>query len=46
MSIDTIGGKLYSNHPKNMNRAHKYNKDLLSIIITLGKYKWRGGSVL
>ena len=31
-----IGGKLYSNNPKNMNHVHKYTKYLLSIIIYLG----------
>ena len=35
-SIAIIYGKLYRNHPKNMNHAHKYGKDLLSVIITLG----------
>ena len=35
-SIAVIGGKLFSNHPKNMNHVHKYTKYLLSVIITLG----------
>ena len=32
-----IGGKLYSNHPKNMNHVHKDTKDLISVIIKVGK---------
>ena len=36
-SIDVIGGKLYSNHPKNLNRVHKDTKDLVSVVITVGK---------
>ena len=32
-----IGGKLYSNHPKNLNHVHKYDKYLVYIIITVGK---------
>ena len=36
-SIDIIGGKIYSNHPKNMNHVHKYRKGLVSVIITMGK---------
>ena len=32
-----IGGKLYRNHPKNLNHVHKDIKDLVSVIITLGK---------
>ena len=32
-----IGGKLYSNHPKNLNRVHKDTKDMVSVIITVGK---------
>ena len=31
------GGKLYRNHPKNMNHVHKDIKYLVSVIITLGK---------
>ena len=30
-------GRLYSNHPKNMNHVHKDIKDLVSVIITLGE---------
>ena len=33
-----IGGRLYRNHPKNLNHMHKYVKDLVSVIITFGKY--------
>ena len=40
-----IGGKLYSNRPKNLNRVHKDAKDLVSVIITVGKYKSGGGTV-
>ena len=36
-SMAVIGGKLYRNHPKNMNHVHKDTKDLVSVIITLGK---------
>ena len=32
-----IGGKLFSSHPKNLKRVHKDIKDLVSVIITLGK---------
>ena len=32
-----IGGKLYRNHPKNLNYVHKDIKYLVSVIITLGK---------
>ena len=35
-SIDVIAGKIYSNHPKNMNNVHKNTKDLVSFIINLG----------
>ena len=35
--MDIIGGKLCSNHPKNLNSVHKYNKDLVSVIITVRK---------
>ena len=33
-----LGGKLFSNNPKNLNHAHKDSKDFLSVIITMGKY--------
>ena len=36
-SMAIIGGKLYRNHPKNLNHVHKYTKYLVSVIITLGK---------
>ena len=36
-SMAVIGGKLYRNHPKNRNHMHKDVKDLVSVIITLGK---------
>ena len=32
-----IGGKLYRNHPKNLNHVHKDTKYLVSVIITLVK---------
>ena len=32
-----IGGKLYINHPKNLNHVHKNAKYLVFVIITLGK---------
>ena len=35
--MDIIGGKLFSNHPKNLNHVHKETKDLVSVIITVGK---------
>ena len=35
-SMDVIGGKIFSNHSKNLNHVHKDSKDLLSDIITLG----------
>ena len=31
-----IGGKLFSNHHKNMNHVHKNTKELFSVIINLG----------
>ena len=34
--MDFIGGKLYSNHPKNLNHVHKDSKNLVYVIITLG----------
>ena len=36
-SMAVIGGKIYHNHPKNLNHMHKDVKDLVSVIITLGK---------
>ena len=32
-----IGGKLFSNHPKNMNHVHKYSKDLVAVIIIMSE---------
>ena len=40
-----IGGKLFSNHPKNMNHVHRYKKDLLSVITTMVK-NIRGGDTM
>ena len=40
-----IGGKLYRNHPKNLNHMHKDVKHLVSVIITLGKYISGGDTV-
>ena len=31
-----IGGKLYSNHPKNLNHVHNDTKYLVYVIITVG----------
>ena len=36
-SMTVIGGKLYSNHPPNMNHVHKDTKDMVYVIITVGK---------
>ena len=27
---------MFSGHPKNMNNVHRYTKDILAVIITLG----------
>ena len=35
-SLATIGGKLFTRHPKNLNHVQKYSNDLLSVIIILG----------
>ena len=35
-SLSTIGGNLYTRHPKNLNHLHKDSKDLMSVIIILG----------
>ena len=35
--MDVICGKLYRNQPKNLNHVHKEIKDLVSVIITMGK---------
>ena len=34
--MDVIGGRLYSNRPKNLNHVHKDSKYLVSVIISLG----------
>ena len=36
--MDVIGGRLFSNHPKNMNHVHTNIKYLVSVIINVGKY--------
>ena len=36
-SMAVIGGKLYHNHPKNLNNVHKDKKYLVSVITTMGK---------
>ena len=33
-----IGSRIFSNHHKNLNYVHKDSKDLVSGIITMGKY--------
>ena len=35
-SLATIGGNLFTRHPKNINRVHKDSNYLLSLIIVLG----------
>ena len=35
MSISNIGGKIYSNNPKNMNNVDKCIKEYVSVIITM-----------
>ena len=44
-SMAVIGGKIYRNHPKNLNNVRKEIKDLVSVIITLGKYIGGGDTV-
>ena len=34
-SIVVIGGKIYSNNPKNMNNVHKDSNELVSVIINM-----------
>ena len=49
-SLETIGGYLFTRHPKNINHVHKDSNDILSVIIVLGKnvhvgkkvFKWTG----
>ena len=36
-SMALIRGQLYRNHPRNLNHIHKDTKDVVSVIITLGK---------
>ena len=43
--MDIIRGKLFSNHPKNLNHVHKDSKDFVSVIITAGK-NIRGGDTV
>ena len=46
-SMDVIGGRLFSYHPKNMNHVHKENTDFISVVIYLSKkYKLRRHCVL
>ena len=45
-SMAVIGGKLYSNHHKNLNHVHKDSNDLVSFIINLGKNISGGDTVL
>ena len=35
MTLTTIGGNLFTRHPKNRNHVHKDINDLLSVIIIL-----------
>ena len=35
-SLETIGGNLFTRHPKNLNHLHKDSNNLLSVIIILG----------
>ena len=43
--VAVIGGRLFSNHQKNMNHEHKDSKDLISVIITLRGNISGGGTV-
>ena len=45
-SMAVIGGRMYRNHPKNLNHMHKDTHDLVSVIITLGKDIIGGDTVL
>ena len=40
-----VGGKQYSNHTKNLNHVYKYTKDMVSVIITVGKHISGGDTV-
>ena len=44
-SMAIIGGRLLSNHHKNINHVHKDSKDLVSFIITIGGNISRGETV-
>ena len=44
-SMAVIGGKLFSIHPKNLTHVDKDGKDLVSVIITIGKYISGGDTV-
>ena len=44
-SIAVIYGRLYSNHPKNLNYVHKYSKYLISVVITIGGNISGGGTL-
>ena len=44
-SMAVVGGRLYRNHPKNLNHMHKDVKYLVSVIITLGKDIIRGDTL-
>ena len=44
-STAIIGGKIYSNHPKNLNNVYKDTKDMVSVIINLGNYISGGDTV-
>ena len=35
--VETIGARFFSNNPKNHNHVHKNERDLFSVIITIGK---------
>ena len=37
MSLDTIGGNLFTRHPRNLNHVHKDSNNILSVIIVLVK---------
>ena len=45
-SLATIGGNLYTRHPKNINNVHKDSKYILSVIIILGTDVHGGETVL
>ena len=44
-SIAVIGGKIYSNYPKNMNHVYKDSTYMVSVIITVGKNMSGGDTV-